>query len=395
MKKRIIILLILCILVIPINTKAKTLSEYKNELNAKENEYKNKENDIKLNEAEQEKTKGRITEIYVELETAEKEIIDLNNDIARLNEEIGKKDKEIKEIIRYYQISNGESAYLEYLFSAKSITDFIYRATITEQMSKYNTKLINDMHAMITTNNENIKKVQAKEDSLKSLREELNQKIAALQSAKVTLTEESISLEEEVKAAKEVVDYYKSQGCKDDQDVSSCANKQLPPGTKFWRPVISGYVTSEYGRRVHPITGKVGSFHSGIDLSVYKSCGTTCLTLYSITNGKVVYTGYNSSMGNYIVMNHLVNGKNYSSIYMHMSKIYVNKGDVVNKDTVVGLMGNTGSSTATHLHLTMLSCLYLTDSKCKYPGNTVNPRDYINFPSGLYNDFTNRTNYYN
>ena len=394
MKKKILVLLTL-MLIIPINTNAKTLGEYKKELNQKEIEYSNKNNDIKQNEQEQTATKNRISEIYDQIEVAEKEMIELNNEIAKLNEDINKKDKEIKEIIKYYAITNGESAYLEYLFSAKSITDFIYRATITEQMSKYNTKLINDMHEMITTNNNNIKKLQSKEESLKSLREELNKKIESLQSEKVTLTEESISILEEVKAAKEVVKYYQEAGCKDDQDVTSCANKQLPPGTKFWRPTITGYVTSEYGYRTHPITGKRGSFHTGLDMSVYRSCGEECRKIHSITNGKVVYTGYNGSMGNYVVINHLVNGKNYSSMYMHMSNIYVSKNDIVNKDTVIGLMGNTGSSTATHLHLTMFTCLYLTESSCKYPGNTVNPRDYINFPSTLYYDFTNRTNYYN
>ena len=181
-------------------------------------------------------------------------------------------------------------------------------------------------------------------------------------------------------------------GCKDGDEVTTCASKQLPPGTKFYRPVIYGYVTSEYGYRIHPIYGS-NRLHAGIDMSVYKSC-SSCHTIYSVAAGKVVYTGYDSGSGNYIVIHHNINGQYYSSLYMHLARIDVRKGDIVTKDTPIAIMGNTGSSTATHLHLSMFACLYLSDSKCKYPGSTVNPRSYINFPSTLYKDFTNRTTYY-
>lgn len=390
--KYIISVLLLLVLIIPINTNAKTLGQYKKELNELKQKYNDNNNKIKYNEQQIASAKARIGQIFNEIEAGEKEMIELNKQIAQLNEDILKKRDEIKALLKYNQVSKGESAYLEYLFKAKSITDFIYRANVTEQMSNYNKQLINEMNDMIKQNEENIKQLQEKEKQLTSLRDELNQKIAVLNSENNQLSDETISEEEEIKASEEVIKFYEKAGCSDSQDVTTCAAKQLPPGTKFYRPVDYGYVTSEFGYRIHPISGKQ-SFHTGLDMSVYKSC-SECHNLKSIAAGKVAYTGYNSSMGNYVVIHHNINGQYYSSMYMHMARIDVRKGDIVSKDTIIGRMGNTGSSTATHLHLTMFACLYLSDSKCKYSGSTVNPRNYINFPSGLYRDFTNRNTYY-
>lgn len=390
--KYLLSILLLVILLIPINTNAKTLGQYKSELDELQRKHNDTSNQIQYNESQIAAAKARVNEIYAEIQEGEKEMIELNKQIAQLNEDILKKRDEIKSILKYNQYAKGESAYLEYLFKAKSITDFIYRATVSEQMSNYNKNLINEMNAMIKQNEENIKKLQEKEKELTAKKEELNQKIAILQSQNISLSDESISEEEEIKASKEVIAFYEKAGCKDGDEVTTCAAKQLPPGTKFYRPVTLGYVTSEYGYRIDPL-GSSGQNHTGIDMSTYRSC-SECHSILSVAPGKVAYTGYNSSMGNYIVIHHNINGQYYSSMYMHLSRIDVRKGDIVTKDTQIGVMGNTGWSTATHLHLTMFACLYLSDSRCKYPGSTVNPRNYVNFPSGLYVDFKNRTTYY-
>lgn len=374
---------------LPINANAKTLGQLKQEYSDLESKYNENSNSIKATEAEISAAKSRVQSIYTELEEAEKEIQSINEEISKLNESIIEKDKEVKELMKFFQASQGESTYLEYIFSADSITDFIYRLSVTEQLSTYNEKLIDDMNAMVKQNNENIKKLHEKEDSLKSLQKELSEKLVVLAKERDNLYEEHLSVEEEIKAAKSILQYYEKAGCKDHQDISTCAQQQLPPGTKFWRPLKKGHVTSEYGYRWHPISG-VWKLHTGIDLSGYD------YNVMSITDGRVQKTGYgwNGGMGNYIIIHHNVNGRDYSSVYMHLSAIYVNQGDIVTKDTVIGHMGSTGSSTATHLHLTMYSGLYPVSSY-----SMVNPRDYINFPSyaqpgNIYPNFYNRTTYY-
>ena len=80
---------------------------------------------------------------------------------------------------------------------------------------------------------------------------------------------------------------------------------------------------------------------------------------------------------------------------MHLSEIYVSPWQEVTKDTVLGYMGTTGYSTATHLHLTILTChLWKPGDSCSYPGDTVDSRGYINYPSSFYVDWNDRINFY-
>ena len=386
MKKisKIVILLVLTMLINPINANAKTLGQLKQEYKTLEEQFSSKNNELKYTDAEIASAKARVESIYKELEEAEKEIQKITNEIAKLNESILEKDKQTKELMKFFQLSKGESTYLEYIFSADSITDFIYRVSVTEQLSKYNDELIDEMNKMIEQNNKNIDNLHKKEASLKVLQTELSEKLVVLASKKENLHSEVLDIEEEIEASKVVLDYYTKQGCKDDQDVSSCA-KDLPPGTKFYRPLSTGCITENYGYRICPFHG--AEMHSGIDMA----CGDR--KVYSTSDGKVAYTGYNGSMGNYIVIHHNINGRNYSSVYMHLASIYVSKGDIVTKDTNIGYMGSTGNSTGTHLHFTMYNGLYLAGS-----ATLVNPRDYVNFPSfdGYhYTYFYDRTSYYN
>ena len=87
-----------------------------------------------------------------------------------------------------------------------------------------------------------------------------------------------------------------------------------------------------------------GSWHYGIDIT-----GTGHGSpIYAIQNGTVINTGTRSDMGNFIMITH---NNGYNSVYMHLSKRLVQKGDTVVKGQTIGLMGNTGRSTGTHLHL--------------------------------------------
>ncbi len=141
---------------------------------------------------------------------------------------------------------------------------------------------------------------------------------------------------------------------------------------RFTRPINYGYITSEYGYRIHPIYG-YKKFHSGLDMS------GSDRNIYSITVGTVAKTGYNSSMGNYIIIYHNLNGQKYTSAYYHLEEKYVYAGQNVTNDTIIGKMGTTGASTGIHLHLTMYKG-YLYDGSAIM----VNPRDYIKFPTSHY-----------
>ena len=143
------------------------------------------------------------------------------------------------------------------------------------------------------------------------------------------------------------------------QKTDSVDNKQ-----KQW---ISGYpsityplksikVTSPYGYRRDPFTGKQ-SWHNGLDLRAKNE------PAYAMMDGIVEKVGYNNRSGNYVTLRH---GKFYIS-YCHLSSIIVRKGEYVYPGIIVGVTGNTGRSTGSHLHLT-----------CKKDGRSFNPTILLN-----------------
>jgi murein DD-endopeptidase MepM/ murein hydrolase activator NlpD len=101
-------------------------------------------------------------------------------------------------------------------------------------------------------------------------------------------------------------------------------------------------IGSLYGYRTDPFY-KVTKFHEGMDFSA--SVGSP---IYVTGDGVVSEAEYNSGgYGNKIIINH---GYSYETVYAHLSKIKVKVGQRVKRGEVIGLMGNTGKSTAPHLH---------------------------------------------
>lgn len=103
-------------------------------------------------------------------------------------------------------------------------------------------------------------------------------------------------------------------------------------------------ITSKYGWRTHPTT-KLPSFHSGIDFSTKLEHWN----VYGLEEGKVIASGINETDGNYIWIEYP--RVNLKLFHGHLLNRQVNKGDVVNENTIIGQVGSSGRSTNTHLHL--------------------------------------------
>jgi murein DD-endopeptidase MepM/ murein hydrolase activator NlpD len=100
-------------------------------------------------------------------------------------------------------------------------------------------------------------------------------------------------------------------------------------------------LTSGFGYRRDPFTKEM-HFHRGIDLAA--PAGTT---VRAALDGKVIVVGYDSVLGNYILIRHQIS---YSSLYGHLSQIWVKRGSTVTRGQRIGAVGNTGKSTGSHLH---------------------------------------------
>jgi murein DD-endopeptidase MepM/ murein hydrolase activator NlpD len=133
--------------------------------------------------------------------------------------------------------------------------------------------------------------------------------------------------------------------------------KSLLAATPSYWPVL-GWVTSEFGRRISPF-GSGTEFHKGIDIATRIG-----RPIQTPADGIVAEVAYQHDMGQMVRIDH---GHGVSTLYGHLSKAAVRVGTTIRKGDRLGFVGNTGSTTGSHLHYTVM-----------LNGVPVNPRKYIN-----------------
>lgn len=398
----IFILLVTCFISPVSRVKGKTLGDLKKQLQDQIAEYERTQNEKKLTEAQYNNVRGNITSIQNEIVDNQNTIVRLGEEIDTLNEDILKKEEEIKEIIRFYQLSQGESTYLEYVFGAADFTDFIYRLAISEQLTQYNKDLIKEQNQMIEDNKKKQEELKQQETELNNKQVRLNQELNSLGSQISEIIDLTVDIEEEIKLQKEAIALYEKQyNCKDSDEISVCTANKLPADTSFWRPLVTGHRSSEFGSRTYTLNGRrVTDFHTGIDITTSPNDN---VPVYAAANGRVAGVVYKSSCGgNKIYIHHNIKGVSYTTSYVHLRKILVSVGDTVTKDTQIAVMGGNpsietwdGCSTGAHLHFGVAYGLYLKDytNWNTFISKSINPRSIVNFPSGG-GTFYNRTTKY-
>ena len=392
--------IILCLLItltnfyMPDVGHAETLGDLKNELNKTQSELQANKTKKAETEAEINQTNNEIVVIKNNIASIYTELANLEKEIEELDKEIKEKDKELRAILNFVQVSNGEEAYLEYAFGAKDFTDFIYRVAIAEQLSNYNEKLIDEYKSSIEKARQKQEEMRNKQASLASEQESLKQKMAKLGEELNNIEAVGMDLSDSIEYQKEVIALYESKGCGDNEDIKTCGRKVLPAGTAFYRPTEYGMITSEWGPR--DLLGR--SWHEGIDIGV--GVGTT---VYAVGNGMVAGVVQYNCGGNMVVVHHNINGQTYTSVYAHLSSVNVSEGQTVNRNTVIGGSGGSAGgfdycTTGPHLHVTIARYLFWVDyydwTNDLNVTYSINPRSVINFPSGLYNSWSDRITAY-
>lgn len=99
--------------------------------------------------------------------------------------------------------------------------------------------------------------------------------------------------------------------------------------------------TSKFGLRVNPINNKV-IFHKGVDLAANLHA-----KIHSTAKGVIIFAGNKGSYGKMVEIDH---GNNITTVYAHLAEIFVKKDQAIDKNTPIGIMGNSGRSTSPHLH---------------------------------------------
>ena len=343
---------------------------------------------------------------YTELIAANQEELDAAEaKLADLNEKNKARIQAMEE--------EGDVSYWSVLFKAKSFTDLIDRLNMMEEIHRADRKRMNELSeaalavaearsalevekaALEDSRNElsesqtilDAKRAEADEilnelnadkralDALEAEWEAEEAKIAAeIAAAEVEYTK-ALKAEEEARRKAEEERKRKEEEEKKKQEEANkkpgnggsnnggSGNNDSSGGSSFvsgegWaRPCSWKKLTSPFGYRTHPVTGQY-KFHNGVDL--VNDQGTP---IYAARSGKVTVATYGGTYGNYVTINHC---DGFSSLYAHMTRYVVRKGDTVKKGQLIGYMGSTGRSTGPHLHFSIF-----------YNGSSVNPMNYI------------------
>lgn len=359
--------------------------EYEEELEHVHEDITKLEEEITIIIQQVKKTDEQIATTQKQIDKTVKEIEKTEKEIEKTTIELEEKKEILAKNLRKMHMK-GNVTMLEYLFRSENVSDFFDRFDLMKRIADANKKLYEEVRELkehleqqkayleaekvkqetaksklVTLKTEQeankkkqealLKELYAHEEHLQKEIEEQNNAMAAIQAQ---IDEEIRKREEERKKREEA----QSNG----QNVVF----DDPVGTgQFMIPVKNHYFTSEYGYRIHPVTGEKQSFHNGID--IVDTVNGMGAPIYAADAGTVLYAGPASGYGNWIVIDH---NNGYYTTYGHMkySSIRVVPGQKVARGEHIAAVGSEGRSTGPHLHFVVsVNGIY----------NYLNPRNFF------------------
>lgn len=156
---------------------------------------------------------------------------------------------------------------------------------------------------------------------------------------------------EQSKQSEAVAAFIESQREFGEHEVPANVTYDMPELGLDYASPVSGWSSSGFGYRLHPIEGEV-KFHYGTDFAA--DSGTD---IGAFADGTVVTAGVSDSFGNYIVLSH---EGGFRTLYAHCGALYVTEGESVSKGQLIALVSSTGLATGPHLHFELtLDSIYL------------------------------------
>ncbi len=370
---------------------AKTTTQMKNEIEDLEEKSKAIEKEIASLKKQQASKEELRDALKKQIAATESEIVactalidSYKAEISQFEKEIEEKETEMadtkklyRERIRSIYMSGNVNSDLLVLLGADDISDYLSLSEISKSISAHDKKLVDSLSADIAEINEKkeainqklsdqntVKKsLDEKQKKLKSQRAEVNSVISELESDTDSLESQSAAYE---KAIQQLENQIQEELRKAASATAGSSTNPVFTSGKFTWPVPGYYnITSYYGYRIHPISGK-RKLHGGIDISSAGICGKP---IVAAADGVVISAGYNTGgFGNWVVINHGVSGGNqFATLYAHMlSSPVVSAGQTVKAGQTLGYVGSTGQSTGNHLHF-----------EVRVNGNRVNPMSYF------------------
>lgn len=331
----------------------------------------------------------QISSVQAEVDQLESKISDLQTEISSRERDIEQKEEEYNEqeklldarIVALYK--SGDTSYLDVLLTSSSITDFLAKYYMAEELINYDKELmqsIKQQKADIETEKTQLEadkkeldtslaQTEQKKTSLKSLKNEKEDYVDQLTAEEKEVQEEIEELEEEnrkiANEIKEAQIRYQKQ-LEELKNNSGSSSSQSGSGY-FIRPVSSGPITAT----AYYSSGK---FHGAVDYGV--SVGTP---VKAAADGVVMTTkNLSSSYGTYVVIQH-ANGLQTYYAHGKSGSISVEPGEIVKQGQQIMLSGNTGNSSGPHLHFEVRKSPYNYSYSAKAYGqdSRVDPLQYL------------------
>ncbi len=380
-------LFLMAFIFVPVSTNAVSISDIDNldqEINRLNNVIKSKKaelntlnNQISIIDSEIKKIQLEINSTQLKIDKLNSEIINTENKIVEAEKKLQEARINLSELIRVIY-EEGQVSSLEVIAKSNSFNEFINRSEYLEQV-QFSVKEAADSVMRLKEELEQ-KKVQLEQDK-KELNEKKNDLVAQQSGVYAKRNERNNLLSRtkgqeaayqnelaSTKKAREAAwaDYWSSQH----GSTNGGSNYGGGAGNGYLMWPSSGTLTQYYGWTQYAQAGWYNkNIHNGIDIS----CGWEC-PIRAAADGGVLKTGDSSAWGNYILIRH-PNG--LVTLYAHLSSIYVGVGQNVSKGQTIGREGDTGFSTASHLHFSVYTSINLYSSGSFSYGITTNPFSFL------------------
>ena len=310
---------------------------------------------------------NQIAQSQEELNTINTDINDLMNQIKENEEKLSKTQAEFDKIqglldariIKMYETPKFE--FLQVILASKNITEMLSTYYAMKELAEYDKQLLDTVKKQ-KEDIETTKKILAEKKKQVVTNKQSQQKKAQVLANTKKMRQyyiSKLSTEEQELQAK--IDEYNGQVNAIEAEIKLMALNSISAdyigGAMTWP--IPGYttITSEYGMRVHPITGAY-KLHTGTDIGAPMGAD-----FVSAAKGVVVKATYNAAYGNMVIIDH---GGGVQTLYAHGSEILVQVGQEVEAGTPILKVGSTGYSTGPHAHF-----------EIRINGQTVNPLEYL------------------
>lgn len=316
---------------------------------------------------------GRIIGLEQELSQMGAQIEDTKQELADVQADADRQYERMKQRIKYMYENGSSMTMFEALLTSGSIADFINQAEYINQITQYDRAMLTKYQETKQQVEDSRQLLESGYDQLADLKAQVRaeqdavQKLLAAKESELSDVEGDLSSAQadadavaaEIQAQKDIIAQIQAQEAKREAARKAAeeaaknqtsAGEVTPPvpeepsyngGAFMWPCPSSTRVTSDYGTRLSPTAG-ASSNHKGLDIGA--AFGSA---IVAAADGTVAYAGYNSGMGNYVMLSH---GDGLYTVYGHCSALLVSTGDTVGAGQTIAQVGSTGISTGNHLH---------------------------------------------